>query len=218
MACVAALALLNVWKAPRFACVLALPWNNVPMFALTSLVFAIHKLPAIPAPPRTTNAPVVVLVEVVVALATRLLFVPEPNITLPSTYKLPAMPAPPATVNALLPIADVAGKVDCACKNPDTAQLAEIVPSFAFRLPPTPTPPVTTSAPVVLDVLDVPSVIFTLPPTLILPATPAPPLTTSAPVVVSVDVVVAAATKFAVVEPEPMLAPFTKYEATFALL
>ena len=39
VACVAALALLNVWKAPKFACVLALPKNSVPMFACVVALF-----------------------------------------------------------------------------------------------------------------------------------------------------------------------------------
>ena len=55
-----------VWNTPRLALVLALPRNNVPMFALTSPVLLMYSAPATPAPPATLNAPVVVLVLCVV--------------------------------------------------------------------------------------------------------------------------------------------------------
>ena len=59
----------------------------------------------------------------------------------------------------------------------------------AFTEPPTPSPPVITTAPVVVFVDAEDAVKNEVPPTLILPPTPTPPVTIKAPVVVEVDAV-----------------------------
>ena len=82
----AMLALAQICVEPRLACVEMLPRNTVPRFAVvdifaanklptladTSPVLAMFNAPAIPTPPRTTNAPVVVEVEAVEVTTTRL--------------------------------------------------------------------------------------------------------------------------------------------------
>ena len=60
------------------------------MLALTSPVLAMYKLPLIPAPPITTNAPVLVLVLTLPLAATML----------PPTKRFPPIPVPPTTTNA----------------------------------------------------------------------------------------------------------------------
>lgn len=74
------------------------------MYLTTRAAFDISpptfKSPLIPVPPATVNAPVVVLVDAVVALATRFpLTVPAPaTFIIPPTYRFFAIPTPPAVV------------------------------------------------------------------------------------------------------------------------
>ena len=62
------------------------------------------EFPAIPTPPATTNAPVVVLVDAMLDLTTTLLpvvaLIADPRNTLPAIVEFPAMPTPPTTTSA----------------------------------------------------------------------------------------------------------------------
>ena len=66
------LALAYCWNEPKLALTAIFALCSNPIFALTSLVFAIHKLPEMPTPPTTTRAPVLTLVLVVPEAATML--------------------------------------------------------------------------------------------------------------------------------------------------
>ena len=127
--------------------------------------FATDKLPptftfaVIPAPPDTTNAPVVALVDCVVfPTITNPEMVLFPKITaLPPTYKLLLIPAPPDTNNA-----PVVALVDCVML------FTFIVP--VIKIPPvTPNPPFTCNEPVDTLVETSVDLIITFPLTVFVP-------------------------------------------------
>ena len=95
--------------------------------------FPTYKLPLIPTPPLTTNAPLVESVDSVVALTIRLPAVP--------IFKLPPIPTPPLTTKAPVPELEDS-VIEFTDKLPATFAFS---PIYAF--PPIPTPPFTTNAP-----------------------------------------------------------------------
>ena len=85
------------------------------------------------------------------------------------TYKLPPIPTPPATVSApvivdvaivVLVIVNIPPNVLVTPATSPTRNLPKIVPP-TYKLPPIPTPPATTSAPVVELTAPVATLIFT---------------------------------------------------------
>jgi hypothetical protein len=128
----------------------------------------VNKAPDIPAPPDTTRAPVVVLVDVTVLLAIKLpvltfavAFTVSEEDILPPVNKAPDIPAPPDTTRAPVVV------------------LVDVAVLLAIKLP------VLTFA-VAFKVSDE----DILPPVNKAPDIPAPPETTRAPVVVLVDALV----------------------------
>jgi hypothetical protein len=128
----------------------------------------------------TTREPVEVPVEGVVVLPTN---------------KLPLIPAPPPTTSEPVEVL-VEAVVEVIRMLPTDKFPLNATPPRGFSmppiymLPPIPTPPATTRAPVDVLVDVVVEVWLVVPPTYRLPPTPTPPVTTRAPVDVLVDVVV----------------------------
>ena len=127
-----------------------------------------------PTPPATVNAPVVVDVEFVIFVT-----VDTPPITNP-----PAMPTPPATCKApvvgdrvaLVPVITIVVNVALpATTGVDTPVKLTLPVTLTspntFKLPPMPTPPATTNAPVE-ELLEPVVLVNIKPPVLIVPYTP----------------------------------------------
>ena len=114
-----------------------------------------YKLPPIPAPPVTVNAPVEVEVAAVELVTDSKLvrIVPVATILLTPPMLLPTLPlivnAPAKTV----PVAQIlATPVILLLPDPENTKAANVPVLYTFKEPPIPTPPATTNAPVFVDV------------------------------------------------------------------
>ena len=135
------------------------------------LAGSVNNVPPIPTPPATINAPEVV--EVVTAAEFNIIEFPVPApllIANPETEDLldgsvnnvPPIPTPPATINAPevkdvvtaaeFNIIELPVPAPSLIANPETEDL---FPGSVKRVPPIPTPPATTNAPVVVEVVTV---------------------------------------------------------------
>jgi hypothetical protein len=135
------------------------------------LLASVNNVPPIPTPPVTINAPEVVFVvtadefNIIEFPVPTPLLNPKPDIEEvldASVNNVPPIPTPPETINApvvvLVVTADEFNIIDdpvptpLLMANPETEDL---LPGSVKRVPPIPTPPATTNAPVVVEVVTV---------------------------------------------------------------